>query len=147
MASVLRRGQSKRFDSRCSGKTGCQRLAGSVWRAVMKRVPLSEVKDDLSRYVQLATHEEIVVTRHGRPAAVLIGFEDEDDWFEYQLEHNPRFIGRMETARRSLEAGKGISIEQVRTQLGLAGKPRARRTPSGKRAAAPKRATGKNRSR
>jgi prevent-host-death family protein len=38
----------------------------------MKRVPLSEVKDDLSRYVQLAAHEDIVVTRHGRPAAVLI---------------------------------------------------------------------------
>src|SRR5437870_5556267 len=81
-------------------------------------------RDHLSRYVQLATHEEIVVTRHGRPAAVLIGFEDEDDWFDYQLEHDSRFIARMDAARRSLEAGKGISIEQVRTQLGLAGKPR-----------------------
>src|ERR1043166_897792 len=85
----------------------------------MKRVPLSEVKDDLSRYVQLAAHEEIVVTRHGRPAAVLIGFEDEDDWFDYQLEHDPRFIARMETARKSLEAGRGLSIEQVRVELGL----------------------------
>ena len=113
----------------------------------MKRVPLSEVKDDLSRYVQLATHEEIVVTRHGRPAAVLIGFEDDDDWFDYQLEHDPRFIARMEAARRSLETGQGISIEQVRTQLGLASKPRARHAPSSKRTAAPKRATGKKRSR
>lgn len=85
----------------------------------MKRVPLSEVKDDLSRYVQMAAHEEIVVTRHGRPAAVLIGFEDEDDWFDYQLEHDPRFVARMEAARRSLEAGRGVSIEQVREQLGM----------------------------
>ena len=113
----------------------------------MKRVPLSEVKDDLSRYVQLATHEEIVVTRHGRPAAVLIGFQDEGDWFDYQIEHDPRFMVRMEAARRSLEAGQGISIEQARAQLGLAGKPRARPAPSGKRAAAPKGATGKKRSR
>ena len=113
----------------------------------MKRVPLSEVKDDLSRYVQLATREQIVVTRHGRPAAVLIGFEDDDDWFDYQLEHDPRFIARMEAARRSLEAGKGISIEQVREQLGLAGKTRARRARSGKQAAASKRATSKKRSR
>ena len=85
----------------------------------MKRVPLSEVKDDLSRYVQLAAREEIVVTRHGRPAAVLIGFEDEDDWFDYQLEHDPRFVARMEAARLSLDSGRGVSIEQVRVQLGL----------------------------
>jgi prevent-host-death family protein len=113
----------------------------------MKRVPLSEVKDDLSRYVQLATHEEIIVTRHGRPAAVLIGFEDEDDWFDYQMEHDPRFIARMETARRSLEAGQGVSIEEVRSQLGVGTKPRTRRAPSSKRAAAPKRATSKRRAR
>ena len=85
----------------------------------MKRVPLSEVKDDLSRYVQLAAHEQIVVTRHGRPAAVLIGFADEDDWFDYQLEHDSRFIARMEAARESIAAGKGLSIENVRAQLGI----------------------------
>ncbi len=113
----------------------------------MKKVPLSEVKDDLSRYVQLAAREEIVVTRHGRPAAVLIGFEDEDDWFDYQLEHDPRFIARMEAARRSLDAGRGIPIEQVREELGLAGKPRRRSGPLGKRAVMPTRVTGKKRSR
>jgi prevent-host-death family protein len=114
----------------------------------MKRVPLSEVKDDLSRYVQLATHEEIVVTRHGRPAAVLIGFEDEDDWFDYQLEHDPRFIARMESARRSLEAGRGISIEQARAQLGLSNKPGGPKARSAKQARAPRRSIGKkNRSR
>lgn len=99
----------------------------------MKRVPLSEVKDDLSRYVQMAAHEHIVVTRHGRPAAVLIGFEDEDDWFDYQLEHDPRFMARMDAARQSLEAGRGIPIEQVRAELGIKTEPRR------KRAAAPAR--------
>ena len=84
----------------------------------MKRVPFSEVKKDLSRYIASATHEEIVITRHGRPVAVLIGFEDEDGWFDYRLEHDPRFIGRMEAARRSLEAGRGIPIEQVRKRFG-----------------------------
>src|SRR5204863_7817483 len=100
----------------------------------MKRVPLSEVKDDLSRYVQLAAHEEIVVTRHGRPAAVLIGFEDEDDGFDYQLEHDPRCVARMEAARRSREAGRGMSIDEVREQLGLPAEADRRRRPSAKRA-------------
>ena len=79
----------------------------------MKRVPLSEVKDELSRYVQLAAREEIVVTRHGRPAAVLIGFEDEDDWFDYRLENDPRFLERIESARRNLRAGRGIRLEDI----------------------------------
>lgn len=105
----------------------------------MKRVPLSEVKDDLSRYVQLAAHEQIVVTRHGRPAAVLIGFEDDDDWFDYQLEHDPRFIARMEAARKSLAAGRGIPIEEVRAQLAATPEPRRARSTSKKRAATSKR--------
>jgi prevent-host-death family protein len=118
----------------------------AIWNAIMKRVPLSEVKDDLSRYVDLASREEIVVTRHGRPAAVLIGFEDDDDWFEYQLEHDPRFVARMESARRSLEAGRGISLEEVREQLGLTGR-RASRVRSPKRALARKSVKAKKRTR
>jgi prevent-host-death family protein len=37
------------------------------------------VKDDLSRYLRLAESEEVVITRHGRPAGVLIGFGSEDE--------------------------------------------------------------------
>jgi len=79
----------------------------------MKRVALSDVKDDLSRYLRLAEKEEIVITRHGKPAGVLIGFESEDDWFDYRLENDPRFLRRIESARSSLRAGKNIRLEQV----------------------------------
>jgi prevent-host-death family protein len=41
----------------------------------MKKVPLSVIKDDLSEYLRLAEAEEIVITRHGKPAGVLVGFE------------------------------------------------------------------------
>jgi hypothetical protein len=34
-----------------------------------------------------------VITRHGEPAGVLIGFESEDDWYEYRLEHHPCTLG------------------------------------------------------
>jgi len=79
----------------------------------MKRIPLSEVKDDLSRYLREAEKEGVVITRHGKPAGILIGFGSEDDWFDYRLEHDPRFLKRVETARRSLRAGKGIPLEQL----------------------------------
>jgi prevent-host-death family protein len=45
----------------------------------MKKVALSNMKDDLSRFLRMAEKEEIVITRHGKPAGVLIGFESEDD--------------------------------------------------------------------
>jgi prevent-host-death family protein len=79
----------------------------------MKKVALSEVKDDLSRFLRLAEKEEIVITRHGKPAGVLIGFESDDDWFDYRLENDPRFLKRIESARKSLRAGKGIRLEDV----------------------------------
>jgi prevent-host-death family protein len=40
----------------------------------MKQVALSEIKDDLSKYLRLAENEEIVITKHGKPAALLVGF-------------------------------------------------------------------------
>ena len=71
------------------------------------------MKDDLSRYLRLAEDGEIVITRHGRPAGVLIGFESEDDWFEYRLEHHPAFLRRVAEARTALAAGQGIRLEDV----------------------------------
>jgi prevent-host-death family protein len=79
----------------------------------MKRVPLSEVKDQLSKYLRLANKEEIVITRHGKPAGLLIGFKNEDDWFEYRLEHDPRFLRRIEEARASLRRGEGVTFEDL----------------------------------
>jgi len=79
----------------------------------MKKAALSEVKDDLSKFLRLAEKEEIVITRHGKPAGVLIGFGDEEDWFDYRLENDPRFLKRIEQARKSLKSGLGIKIETI----------------------------------
>ena len=73
----------------------------------MKEIALSEVKDDLSRYLRQAEEEPIVVARHGKPAGVLIGFKSEEDWFEYRLEHDPRFLRRIEAARKACSPDAG----------------------------------------
>jgi prevent-host-death family protein len=79
----------------------------------MKRVALSKVKDHLSEYLDLAEKEEVIITRHGKAAGVLVGFRSEDDWFDYRLEHDPRFLARVASARESLKKGKGIRIENL----------------------------------
>ena len=88
-------------------------MVRAVRKARMKEVPLSEIKDDLSRFLREAERREIVITRHGKPAGVLIGFESEDDWFDYKLQNDPRFLERVEQARRSLKAGRGIRLEDM----------------------------------
>ena len=79
----------------------------------MRRVALAEVKDDLSRFLRLAKSEEILITRHGKPAGVLIGFETEEDWVDYRLEHHPEFLRRVAEARKALDAGRGVRLEHV----------------------------------
>jgi len=86
----------------------------------MKQVALAEVKNDLSRYLRLAEKEQIVITRHGKPAGILIGFGTEDDWFDYRLENDPRFLKRIEAARESLRLGRGVRIEDVEEQEQIA---------------------------
>jgi prevent-host-death family protein len=79
----------------------------------MRRIALSEVKDQLSRYLKEARKEGIVITRHGKPAGVLIGFGSEDEWFDYRLENDPRFLRRIEAARADLRSGLGTPLEEV----------------------------------
>ena len=88
-------------------------MARTVRKSRVKEVTVSEIKDDLSRYLREAETQEIVITRHGKPAGVLIGFESEDDWFDYRLEHDARFLRRIEQARNSLRAGRGVRLEDV----------------------------------
>jgi len=78
-----------------------------------RRVALAKVKDDFSRYLKMAADQEILITRHGRPAGVLIGFQSEEDWFEYRLENHPEFLRRVQEARQALRAGLGTRIENV----------------------------------
>ena len=75
---------------------------------------LAEIKDDLSKYLRLAVDEEIVITRHGRPAGILIGFASEDDWFDYRLEHHPEFLRRIAEARADIREGRGTSLRDIR---------------------------------
>ena len=65
----------------------------------MKPIAISEIKDQFSKFLRLAEKEEIVIMRHGKPAGLLVGFKSEDDWFDYRLENDPRFLRRIASAR------------------------------------------------
>ena len=95
----------------------------------MKKIALSEAKDQLSKFPHAAEKEEILILRHGKPAGVLIGFASEDDWVDYQIENDPRFLARIERARHSLRAGRGVRLEDIPqdpTSSARQGRPTAR---------------------
>lgn len=89
-------------------------MAKSIRKTSVREVPLGEMKDDLSRYLKEAANREIVITRHGKPAGVLIGFRSEEEWLDYRLENDPRFLERIAKARASLRAGRGVRLEDVK---------------------------------
>ena len=88
----------------------------------MITVPLSEAKDKLSAMVEQAerTHEIVTITRHGRPAAVLMAAEDLESLHEtiFWLSQ-PGIREDIAAARRDVEAGETIDAAGLRAQFGL----------------------------
>ena len=72
-----------------------------------------------TRYLRMAEKEDIIITRHGVPAGILIGFEDPEAWWEELLLREPRFRERVAQARNSLRDGQGSSIEQLREKYNI----------------------------
>jgi prevent-host-death family protein len=86
-------------------------MAKAVRKQRLKTVPLS--KANLSRLLDAPGGRDVVITRHGKPAGVLTTFESEDDWFEYRLASDPRFLRRIERARANLRSGRGVRLEDI----------------------------------
>jgi antitoxin (DNA-binding transcriptional repressor) of toxin-antitoxin stability system len=93
----------------------------------MKMVPLNEVKNRFSTYLELSKREDIVITKNGRAAAILHAVTDED-LEDYLLESGPRFIARIEALRREFQRGGGTPLADVRRELRVPASRRGRVT-------------------
>lgn len=89
----------------------------------MTVVPLSEAKDTLSALVEQAesTHDIVTITRHGRPAAVLMAAADLESLHETLFWLSQPGLGEdVADARRDVAAGETTSAAELRTEFGLA---------------------------
>lgn len=105
------------------------------------------MKDDLSRYLRMATTEDIVITRHGVPAGILIGIEDPEDLWEDLLLNTPEFMARIAQARASLRTGNYKTLAEIKAKYAVKDKqpkgvkqaaPSARKRKAGRRTASAK---------
>lgn len=103
----------KQSKSSRSSRKPRRRVGSSIAEHPIRQIALAELKDDLSRFLRMAASEEIVITRHGKAAGVLIGFDSEDDWFDYRLEHDREFLRRVADAREALRDGRSVRLEEL----------------------------------
>ena len=76
----------------------------------MKTVPLADVKARMSAYVDhVETEGPVVITRNGKPVAVLLAPRDAEDLEQLVLVHSPRFQALLDESRASIRAGKGLA--------------------------------------
>jgi prevent-host-death family protein len=79
----------------------------------MKIVPLADAKARLSAYVDECVAEgPVIITRNGKPVAVLLAPTDEQDLDRLMLSRSPRFQALLNKSRRSIAAGKGLSRDE-----------------------------------
>ncbi len=93
----------------------------------MKTVALREAKQSLSGFVARSQRERVLITKHGRPAAVVIGVEGHD-FEDVLLAEDPAFWRLIEERRRQ----RTLSIVDVRERLGIGPKRSRRRKKAGR---------------
>jgi len=82
----------------------------------MKTLSLSEVKARLSELVNEveSRDERVVITRRGRPAAVLVSQDDLDSWQEtLEIASDRVFMTDVRRGIRQIERGQTVSYEEV----------------------------------
>jgi hypothetical protein len=86
----------------------------------MKTIELNDASAPLSEYARNLGSEPLLLTAAGRTVAALMPVDDEDV-DRLSLASNPKFVAILESARAQRRAGQGLSSEEVRRELGLAG--------------------------
>ena len=86
----------------------------------MQTMSVSEAKDKLSTLVEgvESTHDAVVITRHGKPAALLISPDDLDSLQEtLAWLSDPGHAAEMAEAAEDAASGRMLSLDEVRAQL------------------------------
>ena len=82
-------------------------------------LPLAEIKAKLSEVVDRVEgqHERIILTRNGRPAAVIMSPEDLEALEDtLELLSDPAAMREIERARQDVAKGKGVRTEELRAR-------------------------------
>lgn len=97
----------------------------------MRIASVAEIKARFSAYVKESERGPVVVTRNGRPVAVLLAMEDEDELERLLLAHSPRLRAILDASRAQVAEGRGLGHDELWAAVEPGPRPRRRpRTPA-----------------
>lgn len=83
----------------------------------MKIAPIADIKAHLSAYLKESEKGPIVVTKNGKPIAVLLGIRDEDEIERLVLAYSPKFKSILDRGRQQIQETGGIAHEDFWREL------------------------------
>ena len=78
----------------------------------MKIASVADVKAKLSGYIEASKTGPVIVTKNGKPVAVLVSMEDEEEIERMLLAYSPKLRRILQTAEKQIRAGKGIGHKE-----------------------------------
>jgi len=78
----------------------------------MKTVTARDLQKKVKECMDISQEDQVVITRHGKPAAVLVGVEGRD-WEDLVLQTSPAFWQLIEDRRKQ----RTISLTELKTRL------------------------------
>jgi len=83
----------------------------------MNIAPLAEVKARFSAYIKQLQTAPVIVTKNGRPVAVMMAISEEDDLERILLAISPRFQTLLDRAEKRIQETGGLSHADVWAQI------------------------------
>ncbi len=80
-------------------------------------VPLADAKARLSQFVEKSREGPIIVTRNGRPVAMLIAITEDDDLEGMVMTHSPKLRRLLDAADARVRAGQKLSHDEFWTEV------------------------------
>src|SRR5437588_8928083 len=100
----------------------------------MKIASVAEIKSQFSAFLKASEGGPVVVTRNGRPVAVIVGVRDEDEIERLLMAYSPHLRAILEHSRRQFRDGLSLNEEEFWSQFDQAppskapAKPRKKKT-------------------
>lgn len=92
----------------------------------MKIASVAEVKSQLSSYLKASAAGPVVVTRNGKPIAVIVGVQDEDEIERLLMAYSPRLQAILESSRQQIRDGDLLGHEEFWQEVAATRKSKGR---------------------
>lgn len=100
-----------------AGLTADWQMAKMMVIMAMKIASVAEIKAKFSAFLKASEGGPIIVTRNGRPVAVIVGVQDEDEIERLLMAYSPHLQANLNRSRQQFREGKCLGEEEFWSQF------------------------------